>query len=158
MKRPRGQWHPSYNVIVTVALPIVLSAYVGVAESAAALAIENARKRLTDPHLPYLIGEMQNALVTAQMAWREAVAAARNYDFQPELERSSGTLIRKSIVAENVQLCVKKAVEASGGGAFYRKNPLERHWRDVQAVHFHPLPELKQTWFSGRVAMGLPPV
>ena len=158
MKRPRGQWHGSYNVVVTVAVPIFMSAYVGLAESAAALAIESARKRLTDPHLPYQIGEMQNALVTAQMAWREMIAAARNYDFQPELERANGTLIRKTIAAEAVQRCVKLAVEASGGGAFFRKNPLERHWRDVQAAHFHPLPEMKQIWFSGRVAMGLPPV
>ncbi|HET6283571.1 MAG TPA: acyl-CoA dehydrogenase family protein [Polyangia bacterium] len=158
MRRPRGQWHPSYNVVVTVALPIVISAYVGLAESAAALAIENARKRPTDPHLPYQIGEMQNALVTAQMAWREVVAGARNYDFVPTLEDASSTLIRKTIAADSVQRCVKMAVEASGGGAFFRKNPLERHWRDVQAVHFHPLPELKQVWLTGRVAMGLPPV
>src|SRR5258706_6298372 len=157
-KRPRGQWHPFFNLVTIVAVPIFFSAYVGLAETAAALAKEGARKRPKDPHLPYLIGEMENALVTAQMALREMIAAANNYDFAPELERANGTLIRKTIGAEAVERCVKKAVEATGGGAFFRKHPLEKLWRDVQAVHFHPLPEKKQLLFSGRVAMGLPPV
>ena len=52
---------------------------------------------------------------------------------------------------------MKKAVEAVGGGAFYRSNPLERLWRDIQAVHFHPLPDKKQLELGGRVALGLPP-
>jgi alkylation response protein AidB-like acyl-CoA dehydrogenase len=157
MKRPRGQWHPVFNVICVVAIPIFMSAYLGLAEEAAALAREAARKRQGDPHLPYQIGEMENALVVAQMAWREMVAAARNYDFVPELERANGTLIRKTIAAEHVERVVKKAVEATGGGAFFRKNPLERLSRDVQAVHFHPLPELRQVHFTGRLSMGLPP-
>jgi alkylation response protein AidB-like acyl-CoA dehydrogenase len=157
-KRPRGQWHPSFNLICIVALPIFFSAYVGLAESAAVLAKEGARKRPTDPHLPYQIGEMENALVTAQMALREMMATASNYDFALELERANAALIRKTIGAEAVERCVKKAVESTGGGAFYRKNPLEKLWRDVQAVHFHPMPEKKQLLFTGRVAMGLSPV
>jgi acyl-CoA dehydrogenase len=158
VKRPRGQWHPSFNVVCTVALPLIVSVYVGVAETAAALAIEAARKNTGDAGLPYVLGEMQNSLVTAQMAMREMIAAARNYDFMPELERANGALIRKSIAAQHVRHCLDKAVEASGGGAFFRKNPIERLWRDAQGVQFHPLPEKKQQLFSGRVAMGLPPV
>ena len=51
-KRPRGQWHPSISVVCLVALPIVLSPYVGLAETAARLAKEGARKRPGDAHLP----------------------------------------------------------------------------------------------------------
>jgi len=75
-KRPRGQWHPSISVVCLVALPIVLSPYVGLAETAVRLAKEGARKRPGDSHLPYLLGEMENALVTAQMAYRETVGLA----------------------------------------------------------------------------------
>jgi alkylation response protein AidB-like acyl-CoA dehydrogenase len=157
LRRPRGQWHPSYSVVVTIACPIFAAAYLGLAESAAALARQSARKRLTDPHLPYQVGEMENALATAQMAWREMVAGAANYDFVPELPRANATLIRKTILAESVDRCVKKAFESTGGAAFFRKNPLEQLWRDAQGVHFHPLPAIKQTWFTGRVVMGLPP-
>jgi acyl-CoA dehydrogenase len=49
-------------------------------------------------------------------------------------------------------------VESTGGSAFFRKSPLERLFRDVQAVHFHPLPEKKQLAVTGRIAMGLQPV
>jgi alkylation response protein AidB-like acyl-CoA dehydrogenase len=157
MKRPRGVWHPVFNVICVVAAPIFMSAYVGLAESAAALAREGSRKRLTDPHLPYLLGEMENALATAQMAWREMVQAAAGYAFEPELARANATLIRKSIAARAIESAVKKAFESTGGSAFFRKNPLEKLFRDAQGVHFHPLPEKKQLFFSGRIAMGLEP-
>jgi alkylation response protein AidB-like acyl-CoA dehydrogenase len=158
LKRPRGVWHPLFNVICSVALPLIVSVYVGVAEAAAELARAAARKRLDDPHLPYQLGEMENALLVAQMARREMIGNAAGYDFPPELERANAALMRKTIASEAVERCVKKAVESSGGSAFFRKNPLERLFRDVQAVHFHPLPEKKQLLFSGRIAMGLSPV
>jgi alkylation response protein AidB-like acyl-CoA dehydrogenase len=158
MKRPRGVWHPLFNVICVVALPLVTSVYVGIAEAAADLAREAGRKRATDPHLPYQLGEMENALVVAQMALREMIGNANSYDFSPENARGNFTLMRKSIAAEACERCVRKAVEASGGSAFFRKNPLERLLRDVQAVHFHPLPEKKQLLFTGRLALGLPPL
>jgi alkylation response protein AidB-like acyl-CoA dehydrogenase len=158
VKRPRGEWHPSWNVICTVALPLITSVYLGIAETAAGIALEAAKKKVTEPTTVYLIGEMQNDLLVAQMAWRDAVSLARDYDFAPDNALASGALARKTIIAQHAERCVKKAVEASGGGAFYRKNPLERLWRDIQAVQFHPLPEKKQLLFSGRVALGLPPV
>jgi alkylation response protein AidB-like acyl-CoA dehydrogenase len=158
VKRPRGQWHPSFSVICIVALPLITSVYLGIAETAAKLAREAAKKKLSEPSTVYLIGEMENALLVSQMAWREQVAAARDYAFAPETDLASAALARKTILAEHVERTVSKAVEASGGSAFYRKNPLEQLWRDVQAVHFHPLPEKKQLLFSGRVALGLPPV
>ena len=77
---------------------------------------------------------------------------------RPENELASAALQRKTIVAEHVDRCVRKAVEASGGSAFFRKNPLEQLSRDIQGVHFHPLPEKKQLLFTGRVALGLSPV
>jgi alkylation response protein AidB-like acyl-CoA dehydrogenase len=158
VKRPRGEWHPSFNVVCGVALPLIMSVYLGIAETAAGIAREAAKKKLEEPSTPYLIGEMENDLLVAQMAWRDALSDARNYDFAPETALGSRMLARKTIIAQHVDRCVRKAVEASGGGAFYRKNPLERLWRDIQAVHFHPLPEKKQLLFSGRVALGLPPV
>ena len=158
VKRPRGEWHPSFSVICTVAVPIYMSSYVGLTEAAAELARAAARSKKPDAALIAQVGELENALCIAQMAWREMVAAARNYDFVPELERASGVLSRKTILAGAVRATLDKAVEISGGGAFFRKSPLERLWRDAQAVQFHPLPEAKQLDFTGRVTLGLPPV
>jgi len=158
VKRPRGVWHPSFSVITMVALPLVMSTYLGVAEAAAELARASAKKKKPDPMLIRQVGELENQLCIAQMAWREMVSAARNYDFTPDTEQASGTLIRKTLSAAAVRGCLDKAVEISGGGAFFRSSPLERLWRDAQASQFHPLPEAKQLDFTGRVTLGLPPV
>ena len=48
LRRPRGQWHPSWNVVVGVASPIYMAPYIGIAERAAQLALETARKRSAD--------------------------------------------------------------------------------------------------------------
>ena len=46
LRRPRGKFHPAWNVILTVAMPLIMSVYTGVAEAAADIATELARKRL----------------------------------------------------------------------------------------------------------------
>lgn len=40
--RPRGPYHAAFSVIVTVAMPLIMSVYVGLAESAAALVLDKA--------------------------------------------------------------------------------------------------------------------
>jgi alkylation response protein AidB-like acyl-CoA dehydrogenase len=158
VKRPRGKWHPSFAVIGVVALPIVVSVYIGVAEAAAEIARAAARKRGADAKLIVLLGQLENELLIAQMAWRGMVDAARGYAFEPELPLANGTFMRKTIAANHVRSCLNKAVEIVGGGAFYRSNPLERLWRDAQGVQFHPIQEMAQLEFTGRIALGLPPV
>ena len=101
---------------------------------------------------------MENALAVADMALREMIENAANYDFAPEVERASRALVAKTLATNAVRTVVSKAVEIVGGGAYFRRSPLERLWRDVQAAQFHPLPEAKQLLFTGRVSMGLPPV
>jgi alkylation response protein AidB-like acyl-CoA dehydrogenase len=104
------------------------------------------------------LGELENALAIAQMAFREMVDNASNYDFEPTTERANRALVRKTIAANACIAAVNKAVEVVGGGALFRRAGIERLWRDVQGAPFHPLPEKKQHVFTGRVAMGLPPV
>ena len=158
LKRPRSGWHPAWSVIVTVAPPIYTAPYVGAAEAAAEIGRTHARERPTSAHLPYLVGEMENALAAARMALREMIDNAAGYDFAPHVERASAALVAKTLAAHAVQTVVSKAVEIVGGGAYFRRSPRERLWRDVQAAQFHPLPEKRQLLFTGRVAMGLPPV
>src|SRR3546814_4291772 len=52
LRRPSGAFHPAFAVILTVAMPIVTSVYLGVAEAAAAIARERARARCGDPAAP----------------------------------------------------------------------------------------------------------
>lgn len=157
LSRPRGPFHPAFAVIITVAMPIIMSVYLGVAESAARLAKERVRARC-DHHLsPVLIGELENRLVTARVATEDMVRLANNLDFTPSAELASETLVRKTIAANAVIATGEKALEVAGGAGFFRKLGLERLLRDLHGAQFHPLPEKRQQLFTGRLAMGLEP-
>ena len=158
VRRPRGQWHPSWSVTITVAAPIYMAPYIGIAERAAALARETVIGRGVDAAPIQTLGELGNALTVAQMAFREMIEIANNFDFAPRTEDADRALIRKTIAANAAIQTVNKAVEAVGGSALFRSVGIERLWRDVQGGAFHPLPEKKQLAFSGRVALGLPAV
>lgn len=158
LRRPRGAFHPAFAVILTVALPIITSVYLGVAEAAAAIARERARKRPDDPAMPFLVGEMENLLATAEMAVADMIRLANDFDFTPTVELASQVLVRKTIAAKAVIATAEKALEVTGGAGLYRKLGLERLLRDAHGAQFHPLPEKRQLLFTGRVAMGLDPV
>lgn len=158
LKRHRGGFHPAFAVILTVALPLIMSAYVGTAEAAAKIARDRAKKRVGDPVTPYLVGEMENLLTTAQLAREDLIRLANNFDFTPTVELASKVLTRKTICANAVIVTAEKALEATGGASFYRKTGLERLLRDAHAGQFHPLPQKRQQLFTGRVSMGLDPV
>ena len=154
-RRPVGVWHPMWDVIVPVALPIIVSAYVGLAEKAAEIAIGSACGRLD---LAPTIGRMQNELTMAQIALEDSIRMADNLAFKPDMSVTDANLRRKSIVAKAVKNVVELAAELVGGQGFFRDNAMERIVRDIRALHFHPLPERIQTNFSGRIAMGLEPI
>lgn len=158
LSRPRGEWHPVWNIILTVALPLIMSAYVGAAEAAAELVKRETRGQKNDPNLPYLLGEMEAQLVMAQLAMKDMIAIANDYDLEPVIETANAVLIRKTIAAKASLAAVEKALEAVGGRGFYRPLQLEKFVRDVHGGQFHPLPEKEQQRVSGRRALGLTPV
>lgn len=158
LRRPRGRYHPVWNVVCGVALPLICSAYVGVAEAAAQLAIDSASKRADDGIIPLLIGEMQNELTTAQIALESMVALTNNFDFEADLSLANAMLVRKTIVAQAVLKTSEKALELTGGSGYFRIKGLERLVRDAHAGQFHPLPAKQQQRFTGRYQMGLEPI
>lgn len=157
LRRPRGDFHAVWNVVLTVAMPLIMGVYVGVAEAAAAIAREKAAKR-PDPSATYLLGEMENALVTAQLAHDAMVGVTNDFNFEPVNVTANAILIRKTIVAKASKQAVEKAMEAVGGVGYFRATGLERLLRDVHAAQFHPLAEKKQLLFTGRMSQGLDPV
>jgi alkylation response protein AidB-like acyl-CoA dehydrogenase len=158
LRRPRGVYHTVWNVILTVAMPLVMSAYLGVAEAAAKVAIDAVRKHGAKDDAAYSLGEMTNALTTAQLAVEAMVAIANDWDFAPTTETANAILVRKTIAANAVLGAAEKAMEAVGGAGFYRKAGLERLLRDAHGVRYHPLPEKRQHRFTGRLALGLDPI
>jgi acyl-CoA dehydrogenase len=155
--RPCGQYRPVWNVILTVALPLICAAYVGLAEAAAEKAQAIAARKGDDGLNALVVGEMQTELATAEIAFESMIANVNELDLEPSVQHANCALIRKTIVAEAVKRTVDKALEATRGAGYFRNLGLERIVRDAQAAQFHPLPAKKQHRFSGRLAMGLDP-
>jgi len=153
VRRPAGKWHPSLFPVVLVALPIIYSAYVGVAEAARGIALELAARRKDDPLVPLLAGEMENQVVAAQVTLDSMIALVatekRGY------AATSAMCARRTVVVNAVIRAVEKALELAGGAGFYRSAGLERCFRDIQAARFHPIPEKGQTRLTGRFLLGL---
>lgn len=156
VRRAADVWHPSWNVVAPVALPLIVAAYVGLAEAAAEHALEAVKKH--GGEYAAEVGAMLNDLAIARMALDDMLRITDDYRFTPSIEVADAVLQRKSIAAEAVGRAVDRAADLVGGAGFLRGHPVERIVRDVRAAHFHPLPERKQRRFTGRLGLGLDPV
>jgi alkylation response protein AidB-like acyl-CoA dehydrogenase len=152
-RRVQGKWHALFHTISMIAFPIIYSAYLGVAEGARDKALAVARKKAGDEGLTYLVGEMENALASAQMAVDAMVRTADTA--KPGPETTSRTMIGRTLAGQAAIRTVERAMEAAGGAAFHRSLGLERAFRDVQGARFHPLQEKPQLRYTGRLALGL---
>jgi alkylation response protein AidB-like acyl-CoA dehydrogenase len=157
VRRPKGKWHRFFDIISPLAWPLVMSVYVGVAEAACDIALPQAAKKKDDPLVQELVGEMDTELLSAQNALQSMIELAGT-DYEPNLYNSSLTYQRKTLAGRGAVRAVEKAMEIVGGSSFFRSLGLERCFRDVQGVRFHPFQERRQYLFSGRVALGLDPV
>ncbi len=150
LSRPRNGYHPVWDVVITVAMPLIMSAYVGIAEKAMEIAVAIGKNyQRNQQHLPYILGKMNNSLVGARSQWKAMVALTDNIDFKAGEDITLDMLSLKTNVANACIQTVSEAMHAIGGQSFYKKNTLERLFRDVQASVFHPLPEWEQFAFTG---------
>ena len=62
LKRKAGEWHPLFQIIATIAFPLIYAVYLGVAESARDIAIDLARRKRADRARHRLAGRMDTAL------------------------------------------------------------------------------------------------
>jgi alkylation response protein AidB-like acyl-CoA dehydrogenase len=150
LRRPRGEYHPFWNVVLTVAMPLIMSVYVGIAQKAARIALQWARdQKSPKPHLAGGIGRMLNELTSAELHLADMIRIANDLEFDPEDQHGQDILSRKTNVAHACIGVVTKAMETIGGQGFYRSFGLERLFRDVQAARYHPLPDKDQQQFLG---------
>jgi acyl-CoA dehydrogenase len=154
IRRPKGKWHVIYHLTVMIALPLVYSVYVGIAEAARDIALAQAKKKPGDIDLIGNVGEMENELRSAQMALESAIACATTA--KPDADTSNEILIRRTIAGRSAVRTVEKAMEVAGGASFFRSFGLERLYRDIQGARFHPMQEKRQHDFTGRYTLGLP--
>ena len=154
LRRPSGKWHPLIHVVAMVALPVFNAVYVGVAEAARDLALEAAKRRKDDRLVQAHAGEMENELTSAQLALARMIDMAMT--MKPGVETTVEMMCCRTILGRGARATVDKAMDLAGGGSFLRRNPLERLFRDVQGVRYHPLQEKPQNVLAGRFALGLP--
>lgn len=153
VRRPSGKWHPLMHMVSLIAFPLVYSVYLGLAEAARDKAVAMAGRKTSDD-LTLIVGEMDTELAAARLALADMVACTAGDE--PGPDATNRVFVGRTLVARAAIRTVEKAMEAAGGGAFYRKAGLERIWRDIQAARYHPLQEKAQARLAGRLALGLP--
>ena len=158
VRRPKGTWAPFFDVVTPLIWPLVCAAYLGVAESARELAVAHVQKKRDDPIVQVTVGEMDTELANAQAAYDDMVATAKGLDYTPSHGLSNISYKRKTIFSRSATRAVSCAMEAVGGGSFFRAAGIERAFRDIQGIRFHPWHERRSYLFSGRIALGLDPV
>jgi indole-3-acetate monooxygenase len=151
--RTAGQWHPVFQIIGTIAFPLIYAVYLGVAESARDIAVEMVRGKSASDHVIGLVGRMETSLRAAQIAHRWMLeVVGRN---EPSAETINEVMIGRSLVARHSIEVTELAMEVAGGAAFYRSNGLERCFRDIQGARYHPMQPGPQSHYAGSFALGL---
>jgi alkylation response protein AidB-like acyl-CoA dehydrogenase len=154
LRRKAGEWHPLFQIIATVAFPLIYSVYVGVAERARDIAIGLAKKKQPNHHVLNLAGRMETELAAARLAVESMLAAVRLN--APSADTVNQVMIGRQLVARHAIAAVELAMELAGGAGFYRAAGLERRFRDIQAARYHPLQSGPQAEYAGAMALGLP--
>ena len=153
LRRPAGKWHPAFHLITMIAFPIIYSVYVGIAEAARNLVVQQASKRCNDSHTCYLVGGLENELATAKLALQQMITVSESN--QPSFATTNQIIMGRTIVAKSVLNVMDLAMEIAGGRSFQRSFGLEKMFRDAQGVRYHPLREADQRQLTGQLALGV---
>jgi len=152
LRRKAGEWHPVFHVIATLAIPLIYSVYVGVAEGARDAAVALARRK-PSAHTIALVGRMDTELLGARLALDGMLSViAEN---APSADTVNRVMMGRTLAARHALAVGDLALEAAGGAAFYRANGLERRFRDLQGARYHPMQAGPQAEYAGRMALGM---
>lgn len=158
LTRVAGEWHPLWNIVMGTAMPLIVATYVGVAEEAVERAVQFAEKRRDSEAVQITVGRLLNHLRAAQDSAGAMVRLADDLHFDNSDELASAMLSRKTMTADHLLTTARLAMEAAGGAGYAVGSGIERLFRDVHGVMYHPLPSARQELFTGRLALGLEPV
>lgn len=153
--RPYGVIDPPFQVILSIAIPIITSVYLGVAEAARDAAVAAVASKADDPIVQRQVGSMSQRLRVASWALDGAFDEIGD-DPEPSMKRVEAAMAAKAAVTEAGLAVCDTAMELAGGAAYFKGSVIERCYRDIRAIKFHPLtPELALV-HAGRLALGLP--
>ena len=113
LQRPRDEFHPVWGVVLTVALPLIMAAYLGIAEKAMEIALSIGKKyQRNQNHIAYIIGKLNNGLLSAKTQWKAMLALTNNFDFQPNDTTTIQMLSYKTNIPDLAKDTVCGAMEA----------------------------------------------
>jgi len=153
VRRPSGRWSHAWHVVATNAVPIIYSAYVGVAEAARDVAVREAGRRRDDQAIQEMVGGIETDLAAARLAWRSMVDAPNRGRVDADV--TNDVMIGRTLVGQAVLRTAETAMEVAGGAGFFRSVGLERLFRDLQGARYHALRGPAQRRYAGRLALGL---
>ena len=142
---------------------VLTSTYLGLAETALKVTrellgrlriahLDAARSQL--PSFQGTVGEQTAALLTLESACA-ALAMRMDARVNPS-DLLPAALGLKQHAIRVIPGLMSTFAEACGGAAYGRSSPLERLWRDSQAIRFHPPTPVPVAQYLGRRALGVP--
>lgn len=150
---------PLRNALVHFA-PVVASVYWGIAAGARDEAVRAIAGRggpgtapAENPIVQRQVGLMDTRLQTSWWALSGALAELGD-DYPLDERTTNAVVVAKREVVTAAKDVVDMAMEITGGGAYFRRSPIERAYRDVRAGEFHPLTPEKTLLHAGRLALG----
>jgi alkylation response protein AidB-like acyl-CoA dehydrogenase len=152
LKRKAGEWHMIFYITGTLAIPLIYSAYVGVAERARDRAVGLAKARSGAARQPALAGDMETELRAAQMALAHMIRSAET--MAPGPDSVNEVMIGRQLVERHAIKAVELAMELASGSGFYRAAGVEQAFRDIQAARYHPMRMDKAAVYAGTLATG----
>jgi len=152
--RPHGVIDAPLQVILSISMPIISGAYLGIARSAMDAAVVAATGS-HDPITQRQVGLMRHRIQVAQWTLDRALDVVADVP-EPSEERMMAALTAKREVARAAAEVVDLAIDVAGGSAFRKGSVIERAYRDVRAAGFHPLTPEQTLRRAGQLALGVP--
>ena len=153
--RPYGVIDGPLQVISSIAFTIISGAYLGVAEAAYRAALDVASHRPEDALVQRQVGLMAHELKVASWALDGALAAVGD-DPIPGVDRTLAVMTAKREVGRAGLAVCDLAREVVGGSSYLTGGVVERCYRDIRAVKFHPLTPENTLVEAGKRALGVP--
>jgi alkylation response protein AidB-like acyl-CoA dehydrogenase len=154
--RPWGTVDPPLQVILSIAIPVISAVYLGIAEAARdhAVAAVTGTARADDPVTQRAVGLMDARLRVASWALDGAYATTGD-DVQASMDTVAAVMAAKREIAlAGMEVC-DTAIDVAGGRGYHRSSPLERCYRDIRGVKFHPFTPEETLVHAGRLSLGL---
>ena len=134
-------WDPRFSNVIKWFLALTAGVYVGIADRAREEAIAAAGKgrnsAFRDPALTeMLVGQLATAHFRADAAHEAGIARAAAAE--DPVEAMIAAITTKDVALDAAREVVDLATQLAGGGAYFKRSPLERLTRDMRAGAYHP--------------------